>query len=44
MIPLFGDALEQINYKFLYFTPYSHPPLFDMIARREMCRNYRDKT
>ena len=35
-----GNELEQISYKFLYFTPYSHPPLFDMLARKGMCTNY----
>ena len=34
---------EQINDKFLYFTPYYHPPSFDMIERKGMCRNYRGK-
>ena len=28
-----GNEIEQINYKFHYFTPYSHPLLFDVIAR-----------
>ena len=36
-----GKELEQIKYKFPFFTPYSHPPSFDMIERKEMCRNYR---
>ena len=31
-----GYELEQINYKFFYFTLYSHPPSFDM-ARKGMC-------
>ena len=34
---------EQMNYSFLYFTPYSHPPAFDMIERKGMRRNYRGK-
>ena len=37
-----GYELEQINYKFFYFTLYSHPPSFDM-ARKGMCRKYRGK-
>ena len=38
-----GNELEQINYEFLYFTPYSHPLLFDMLARKGMCTHYRGK-
>ena len=38
-----GNELEKIIYKFLYFTPYSPPPLFDMLARKGMCTNYRGK-
>ena len=38
-----GNELEQINYKFLYSTPYSRPPLFDMLAQKGMCTNYRVK-
>ena len=26
-----------------HFTPYSHPPLIDMLARKGMCTNYRGK-
>ena len=37
------NELEQINYKFPYFTPYPHPPSFDMSERKGMCRNYRGK-
>ena len=36
-----GNEFEQINNKFPYFTPYYHPPSFDMIERKGMCRNYR---
>ena len=38
-----GNELEQIDFKLLYFAPYSHPPSFDMIERKGMCRNYRGK-
>ena len=38
-----GNELEQINYKFPYFTPYPHPPSFDMTERKGMRRNYRGK-
>ena len=38
-----GNELEQINNKFLYFTPHSHPPLFAMLARKGICTNYRGK-
>ena len=33
--------LKKINYKFSYFTQYSHPPSFDMTGRKGMCRNNR---
>ena len=36
-----NSKLEQLNYKFPYFTPYYYPPSFDMIERKGMCRNYR---
>ena len=36
-----GNELEQINYKLPYFTPYYHPPSFDMIEQKGMCRNCR---
>ena len=38
-----GNELEQISYEFLYFTHYSYPPLFDMLARKGMCTHYRGK-
>ena len=38
-----GNKLEKINDKLYYFTPYSHPLSFDMIKRKETCRNYRGK-
>ena len=36
-----GNELKQINYEFSYFTPCYHPPSFDMIERKGMCRYYR---
>ena len=39
-----GIEIEQIKNKSLYFTRYSHPPLFGMIVQKGMCRNYRGKT
>ena len=32
-----GNELEQISYRFPYFTPPYHPPSFDMIDSKGMC-------